>query len=142
MLMLDNNGSLNSINDLGQTPLAFASRNTLKRLDLENAIATTTSSLVQNFDNNKCLLSKKSADNFSINEFCNFRLEKMVDPTDKVCVVDDKQSRHLISFPEKLKEKQPEVLFNSEEEVQESTIQIQKDQIPHNSSFKNKRVII
>lgn len=109
--MLDHDGSLNRINDLGQTPLAFATRNTLKRLDLENAIATTTSSSVQNFDNNKCLL-KKSADNLNFNEFRNFQLEKMMNPTDKVCIIDNKQLRHLVSFPEKLKENNQKLFSN------------------------------
>ena len=104
MLMLDNNGNLNNANDKGQTPLAFASESTLKRLDLENAVATTTSSSL-NFDNNKFLIgnSKKTTANDKFNEFCCFQLDKMVKPSDGVRIVDQQHKTHLISFPENVK---------------------------------------
>lgn len=101
MLMLDNGGDLNNTNDFGQTPLAFASHSTLKKLDLENGIATTTNSSIHTFDNNKCLSSKKPKDLFRTNEFCHFQLDKMIDPSDKVRLVDQQHMIHLISFNEK-----------------------------------------
>lgn len=100
MLMLDNGGNLNITNDIGQTPIAFANQNTLKRLDLEKAIATTTSSFsptIKKFDNNK-FLSKKQNEVIQTEEICDFQLEKINEPTNDIRVVTSSNSTYLMTF--------------------------------------------
>lgn len=108
--MLDNYGDLNNTNDKGQTPIAFASESTLKRLDLEKAIATTMTttsspSIFKNFDNNQFLTKKRPNEKFQTNEFCNFTLEKMKEPVENVRFTNENHLTHLVSFPETIKRK-------------------------------------
>lgn len=136
MLMLDNHGDLNNANDLGQTPLAFAIPSTLKRLDLENAIATTNSSSIHNFDNNKFLKSK-NPEVFKMNEFCSFNLEKMSLPSDKVRLIDSNLITHIVSFPETVINKN-DIKANENIDIYMNN---KKEQAIDTSSFKKKRNI-
>lgn len=144
MLMLDNGGNLNNTNDAGQTPLAFACLSTLKKMDLENGIATTQNSSIPTFDNNKCLIAKKPLDIFKSTEFCNFQLDKMVVPSEKVRMVDNTNMTHLVSFDEKTGEiKQKECKLKLDEQIFSEVLPSpspQRQQSMQNSPLKKRKL--
>lgn len=106
MLMLENGGDLNSLNFYGQTPLAFANEKTLKRLDLEDGIATIDISTQSNviFDNNRLLSVDKNKPIIQVEEGCDFKIDHMTETSDLIRIKDNSDGHlKIISFPERKK---------------------------------------
>ena len=92
MLLLDNGGDLNILNNNNQTPIAFAKESTIKCLDLERCIATTSShggSL--NFNNNSILLREEIKD-FKYKTSLKLKYERMEVPSTKI-IKDDSEGK-------------------------------------------------
>lgn len=116
MLMLENGGDLNTLNHSFQTPLAFASKTTLKRLDLEEGIATISNKRTSYFDNNRLLDVDKERGALKLNENCFFSMDKLKKSTIEIRDVNETfKGVNLVSFGGK----QDEEFKKKEEESDE-----------------------
>ncbi len=126
MLMLENGGDLNTLNQALQTPLAFASKTTLKRLDLVNGITTICNKNSANFNNNRLLDIDKERGTLKVNENCFFTMDKLKDSTIDIRGVNEKfKGVNLVSFGGKM-EQEPKKKKEDENE-ESSFIKSKKD---------------
>ena len=115
--MLENGGDLNTLNHSSQTPLAFASKTTLKRLDLEEGIATISNKKSSFFDNNRLLDADKERGALKLNENCFFSMDKLKKSTIEIRDVNETfKGVNLVSF----RGKNDEEVRRREEESEEA----------------------
>ena len=113
MLLLDKNGSLNVVNKKGETPLAFASPNIIKLLDLKQGIATTHTQEKKEYNNNKLLIRKKiHNENEFVEDFISFKFEKLSSNSTKILNFENPSLPKLLSF---VSEKKQENFSNNDE---------------------------
>lgn len=117
--MLENGGDLNTLNHSSQTPLAFASKTTLKRLDLEEGIATISNKKTSSyFDNNRLLDIDKERGSLKLNENCFFTMDKLKKSTIEIRDVNETfKGVSLVSFGGK---KEGEATRRREDESEEA----------------------